>query len=262
MNVAERPVGELLREWRQRRRLSQFDFAIEAEVSSRHVSFIETGRSVPSREMILHLAERLDVPLRDRNVLLVAAGFAPVFPQRALEDPALHVAKEAVRLVLRSHEPYPALAIDQRWNMVAHNSAVMPLLQGLPQELLASPVNVMRLSLHPDGLAPRIVNLPEWRSHLLERLRRQISATADPELAKLLQEVAAYGSEADSPRAAYGGMVVPLRLSNPLGELALFSTTMVFGTPQDVTLAELAIESFFPADSATERILRGAHTGT
>lgn len=253
MNFAERPVGELLREWRQRRRLSQLDFATDAGVSSRHLSFIETGRALPSREMVLQLAEHLDVPLRDRNVLLVAAGYAPAFSERPLED--LHAANEAVRLVLKGHEPYPALAIDRHWNLVAHNAAFPPFLAGMPPFLVKAPVNVMRLTLHPEGFSSRIVNLPEWRSHLLERLRRQVSSTGDPVLVELLKEVTAYGRD-EQTKPAYGGMVVPLRLSTPMGVLSLFSTTMVFGTPQDVTLAELAIESFFPVDAATARIFQ------
>lgn len=256
MHPAERSVGELLREWRQRRRLSQLDFATDAEVSSRHLSFIETGRSIPSREMVLHLAEQLEVPLRERNVLLIAAGYAPAFSERSLQDPALHAAQEAVRLVLKGQEPFPALAIDRHWNMLAHNAALPPLLAGISPSLLKPPVNVMRLTLHPDGFSSRIVNLPEWRAHLLDRLRRQISETGDPVLVELLREVGAYGRE-EAIKPAYGGIVVPLRLSTPAGVLSLFSTTMVFGTPQDVTLAELAIESFFPADAATARAFRG-----
>jgi transcriptional regulator with XRE-family HTH domain len=251
MKTAERPVGELLKEWRQRRRLSQLDFSLEADVSSRHLSFIETGRSQPSREMLLHLAERLDVPLRERNVLLITAGYAPVFPERALEDPALFPAKQAIGLVLKSHEPYPALAIDRHWQIVAHNDAVLPLLTGIPERLLTPPINVLRLSLHPEGLASRIENLGEWRDHLMERLRRQIAATADKVLIELQAELETFPAPEATAPSAYAGMVVPLRLRTPNGVLSMFSTTMIFGTPQDVTLAELAIESFFPADEAT-----------
>ncbi|MGV3615728.1 MAG: helix-turn-helix domain-containing protein [Fimbriimonas sp.] len=254
MKTAERPVGELLKAWRQRRRLSQLDFSLEAEVSSRHLSFIETGRSQPSREMLLHLAERLDVPLRERNVLLITAGYAPAFPERALEDPALFPARQAVGLVLKGHEPYPALAIDRHWQIVAHNDAVPPLLAGLPERWLTPPINVLRLSLHPEGLAPRIENLGEWRTHLMERLRRQIAATGDKALVELQTELETFPApEGPSAPNAYAGMVVPLRLRTPNGVLSMFSTTMVFGTPQDVTLSELAIESFFPADEATAR---------
>src|SRR5215212_8975714 len=185
-------IGEHLREWRQRRRLSQLDLALEAEISTKHLSFLETGRAQPSREMVLRLSERLDVPLRERNVLLVSAGFAPIFPQRPLGDPALGPARKAVDLVLKGHEPYPALAIDRHWTLVAHNAGVPVLLASAAPELLQPPVNVLRLSLHPKGLAPRIQNLAEWRAHLLARLRQQIDATADGTLTRLFDELAAY----------------------------------------------------------------------
>ena len=259
-----RPIGDHLREWRQRRRLSQLDLALEAEISTKHLSFLETGRAQPSREMVLRLAEQLGVPLRERNVLLVSAGFAPVFPQRTLSDPALQPARRAVDLVLKGHEPYPAIAIDRHWTLVAHNAAVPRLLAAADPSLLQPPVNVLRLSLHPKGLAPRIENLAEWRAHLLTRLRQQIDVTADPELTKLLDELAAYPApgSAKSPRTnvtdEYAGVVVPLRYVTDAGTLSLFSTTTIFGTPVDVTLAELAIESFFPADAATADMLRSA----
>src|SRR5262244_3339088 len=176
--VQTQPVGSLLRKWRERRRLSQLDLACEAEISTRHLSFLETGRSLPSREMVLRLAEQLEVPLRERNVLLIAAGYAPAFPERPLDDPALQAARKAVDLVLAGHEPYPALAIDRHWTLIASNNAVPPLMAGADPSLLRPPVNVLRLSLHPAGLSPRIVNLPQWRAHLLERLRRQIDLTA------------------------------------------------------------------------------------
>jgi len=258
-----RPIGDHLREWRQRRRLSQLDLALEAEISTKHLSFMETGRAQPSREMVLHLAERLDVPLRERNVLLVSAGFAPVFPQRALGDPALQAARKAVDLVLKGHEPYPAIAIDRHWTLIAHNAAVPPLLATADPALLLPPVNVLRLSLHPNGLAPRIANLGEWRAHLLTRLRQQIDVTADGELMRLLDELSAYPAPggAKAPRATvsedYAGIVVPLRFITDAGTLSLFSTTTIFGTPVDVTLSELAIESFFPADAETAELLRG-----
>jgi transcriptional regulator with XRE-family HTH domain len=259
-----RPIGDHLREWRQRRRLSQLDLALEAEISTKHLSFLETGRAQPSREMVLHLAERLDVPLRERNVLLVSAGFAPVFPQRPLGDPALQAARKAVDLVLKGHEPYPAIAIDRHWTLIAHNAAVPPLLAAVADAaLLQPPVNVLRLSLHPNGLAPRIANLGEWRPHLLTRLRQQIDVTADGELMRLLDELSAYPAPggAKAPRAAVNddcaGVVVPLRFVTDAGALSLFSTTTIFGTPVDVTLSELAIESFFPADAATAELLRG-----
>ena len=261
-----RPVGELLRGWRERRRLSQLALALEADVSARHVSFLETGRARPSREMLLRLAERLDVPLRDRNALLLAAGYAPAYPERGLDDPALRAAREALDRVLAGHEPYPALAVNRHWDLAATNRAVGPLLTGVGPELLQPPVNVLRLSLHPAGLAPRIANLGQWRSHLLERLRRQIEVAADPVLAALLEELRGYPAPegADDPvessRDPYGaGVAVPLRLRTEHGVLAFLSTTMVFGTPVDVTLSELAVEAFFPADAATAAALaRGA----
>jgi transcriptional regulator with XRE-family HTH domain len=185
-------VGKLLREWRQRRRLSQLDLAAEAEISSKHLSFVESGRALPSREMLLHLAEQLAIPLRERNVLLVAAGYAPVFAECSLDDPALQAARKAVELVLAGHEPYPALAIDRHWTMIAANRAIAPLLAGVDRALLEPPVNVLRLSLHPAGLAPRIANLAAWRAHLLARLRRQIELTADVQLIGLQGELSAY----------------------------------------------------------------------
>jgi transcriptional regulator with XRE-family HTH domain len=255
------PVGDLLREWRQRRRMSQLDLALEAEISTRHLSFVESGRAQPSREMVLNLAERLEVPLRERNVLLVAAGFAPVFRERALQDPALDAARKALDLVLKGHEPYPALAVDRHWNMVASNAPVERLVGGTDPSPLGPPINVLRLSLHPKGVAPRIANLFEWRAHLLERLRRQIEVSADPKLAELLKELQGYPAGSGSPRKAASngeraGVVVPLQLVTDSGTLSLFSTTTVFGTPVDVTLSELALECFYPADTATAHALR------
>jgi transcriptional regulator with XRE-family HTH domain len=257
-----RPVGDHLREWRQRRRMSQLDLACEADISTKHLSFLETGRASPSRDMVLHLAERLDVPLRERNVLLVAAGFAPVFPERPIGDPALQAARRAMDLVLQGHEPYPALAVDRHWTLVAANKAVTPLLSGADPSLLRPPVNVLRLSLHPSGLAPRIANLGEWRAHLLDRLRHQVEVSADHVLQELLRELRDYPaprqpkSREPDHHAEYAGVVVPFRLVTDSGILAFFSTTTVFGTPIDVTLSELALESFFPADAATANALR------
>jgi len=253
-------AGALLREWRIRRRLSQLDLACEAGISTRHLSFIETGRSRPSREMILHLAQGLEVPLRERNELLLAAGYAPVYTAKPLDDAALAAARKAVNLVLNGHEPLPALALDRHWNLIAANRAVAPLLGGAAPELLAPPVNVLRLSLHPDGLARRIVNLPEWRAHLLERLRHQVEITADASLAELLAELCGYpgGGSGDSASGAVNSnssFVVPLGLATDAGTLNLFSTTTVFGTPLDVTVSEIAIESFFPADEETATAL-------
>jgi transcriptional regulator with XRE-family HTH domain len=253
-------VGDLLREWRQRRRLSQLGLACDANISTRHLSFVETGRAQPSGEMILQLAEQLEIPLRERNALLTAGGFAQIYPERKLDDPALTAGRKAIDLVLTGHEPYPALAIDRHWTLIASNRAVAPLLVGIDAALLQPPVNVLRLSLHPAGLAPRIVNLPEWRSHLLTRLRQQIDVTADQFLMDLMKELADYpvpnGASRIKTAENYAGVVVPLELATDFGTLAFISTTMVFGTPVDITLSELAVESFFPADERSAEILR------
>jgi transcriptional regulator with XRE-family HTH domain len=255
-------IATLLRDWRQRRRMSQLALACETEISARHLSFLETGRSSPSREMILRLSEQLRIPLRDRNILLVAAGFAPVFPERPLDAPELQVARKAIDLVLAGHEPYPALAIDRHWLMVAGNRAVTRLLGGVEPSLLQPPINVLRLTLHPGGLASRIANLEEWRSHLLERLGRQIELTADPVLVTLLGELRSYPERSQTKRRAhsesrdYAGVVVPLELIVEDRVLAFFSTTTVFGNPVDITLSEVALESFYPADAATAELLR------
>jgi len=252
----------LLREWRSARRRSQLDLALAADVSTRHLSFLETGRTQPSRDMVLHLAEQLEVPLRERNVLLLAAGYAPAFPERPLSDPALEAARRAVELVLAGHEPYPALAVDRHWQLVASNRAVAPMLGGIAPALLQPPVNVLRLSLHPDGLAPRIANLGEWRTHLLARLRRQVEMGADPALLELLRELRGYpappGREPDAAAAerASRSVVIPLQLLTEGGTLSFISTTTIFGTPVDITLSELALETFFPADAATGAALR------
>jgi transcriptional regulator with XRE-family HTH domain len=252
-----RPVGDQLRDWRQRRRLSQLDLALDADISTRHLSFVETGRATPSRELLLHLADQLGVPLRERNAMLLAAGYAPAYAERPLDDPALGPARAAVDLLLRAHEPFPALAVDRHWNLVAANDAISWFLEGVDPELLAPPVNVLRLGLHPGGLAPRIVNFAEWRTHILDRLRQQVAATGDETLATLHAELVALPGPTAEAHHDYGGVVVPLRLRSPAGELAFFGTITVFGTPVDITLSELAIEAFFPADEATARVLRG-----
>jgi transcriptional regulator with XRE-family HTH domain len=249
-------VGEHLREWRQRRHLSQLDLAVDAEISARHLSFLETGRAAPSRDMVLRLAERLEVPLRERNVLLVAAGFAPAFPQRALDDPALTSARRAIELVLRAHEPNPALAYDRHWNLVSANRMVAPLLAGVPERLLGQPLNILRLAFHPEGLAPRTVNLGEWAAHLLERLHRQCEATADPELLKLYQDLRRYPIPARAGPVSADNVAIPFKLRHDGVVLSFISTTMVFGTPVDITLSELALETFFPADDLTAERLR------
>jgi transcriptional regulator with XRE-family HTH domain len=251
---ASSTVGSLLREWRTKRRMSQLDLAGEADVSTRHLSFVESGRSLPSREMVMRLAERLDVPLRERNTLLVAAGYAPLYRERALGDPQLAAAKRAVELVLKGHEPYPALAVDRRWTMIAANAALTGLIGSVDATLRAPPVNVLRLSMHPGGLAGAIVNWHEWRAHLLMRVRRQIDVSGDSALVDLLAELESYPTPVhagDDARTDADPVVVPLRLRTPLGVLSFFSTTTVFGTPVDITLSELAIEAFYPADDAT-----------
>ena len=251
------PVGEQLRAWRSRRRLSQLDLALDAEISARHLSFLETGRSRPSRTMLLRLAERLAIPARDRNLLLVAAGFAPALPERSLDDPGLAAARRAVELVLKAHEPFPALAVDRHWQMVAHNAGIGPFLAGMAPHLLVPPVNVLRLSLHPEGLAPRIVNLAEWRAHIFHRLEAQVEASADQGLVDLLAELRAYPGGTTPGGDNYGGVAVPMRIKAGEAILSFLSTTTMFGTPIDVTLTELAIEAFLPADEATAALLLG-----
>ena len=254
------PVGDLLREWRRRRRRSQMDLALDAGISTRHLSFVETGRSRPSADMVLRLADELGVPLRDRNDLLLAAGYAPVYRRRALDDPEMEPIRAALQVVLDGHAPNPAIAVDQGWNLVAANDALAALTAGVAPELLEPPANVLRVALHPDGLAPRIANLAEWRAHLLERLRRQVGLSADPELAALLEELEALPADADGepPPADPGqALVVPLRMyDGEGGELAFVSTITTFGTALDLTAAELSVESFFPADAATAGALR------
>lgn len=267
IQTADHTVGELLRSWRQRRRVSQLDLALDAEVSARHISFLETGRSRPSREMILRLADQLGIPLRERNSLLIAAGFAPVYPATPMHDPAMDVVRSAIELVLTGHEPYPAIAIDRYWTLVTSNRSIDMLLSGIAPWLLEPPVNVLRLSLHPDGLAPRIVNLDQWRVHVFKRIRSYIDTSADPELMALYEELNSYPAGAGSGHSdlrtteyTVDDLVMPLRLRSDAGELSFFSTTTVFGTANDVTLAELAIESFFPADEATAAVLRRGMT--
>ena len=239
--------------------MSQLELSADAAISTRHLSFVETGRSLPSREMVLRLSERLAIPLRDRNAMLMAAGYAPMYKERTLDDPALAPARHAVDLVLKGHEPYPALAVDRHWNMVASNRMVAPLLAGVDAGLLTPPLNVLRLSLHPNGLAPNIVNLNQWRAHLFTRLRQLIQASADPVLVALLDELQRYPQAAgDGVRldGEWMGVVVPLRLITPSGVMNFISTTTVFGSPVDVTLQELAVETLFPADAQTAEALR------
>ncbi|MFN8593639.1 MAG: helix-turn-helix transcriptional regulator [Thermomicrobiales bacterium] len=257
-----RPVGLMLREWRERRKLSQLELALEADVSARHVSFVETGKSRPSREMLVHLMERLDIPSRERNRLLLAAGFAPLYPERTLDDPALQAARAAIERVLTLQEPFPALAVYREWSLVAANRAVGVLTSGIAPKLLRPPVNVLKLSLHPDGLATRILNLGEWKAHIFDRLRRQIDHTGDPRVAALLAELTEMPvgdqekqTSAEERDESIAGVAIPLRLRSEQGPLSFLTTTMIFGTPLDITLSELAIESFFPADARTQVVL-------
>ncbi|RAY11180.1 transcriptional regulator [Actinomadura craniellae] len=254
-----RPVGERLRAWRQRRRLSQLELAAEADVSTRHLSFVETGRSAPSRAMVLRLAEHLDVPLRDRNLLLVAAGYAPVYAETPIEEPRMDAVRVALRQVLAGHEPYPAVVVDRFWNLIDANAAAGFFLEGAPPELLEPPLNVLRLSMHPDGLARHIVNLGEWRAHMIGRVRRHVALTADAALTDLYRELRDYpGDRAGTAGvpASGGDVVVPLRLRIDGRELSFLTTIATFGTPIDITVAELAIESFYPADPGTADFLR------
>jgi transcriptional regulator with XRE-family HTH domain len=252
---ARRPVGELLREWRERRRLSQLDLAIQADISARHLSFVETGRSRPTPGMILRLTEQLQVPLRDRNVLLLAGGYAPAYPQHGLQAPELGSVRAALRQVLAGHEPYPAVVIDRWWDMQDSNSGIAVLIEGCAPWLLEPPVNVLRLSLHPDGMAPRIVNLAQWRAHLLTQLRHRATALADQRLSELHDELLGYPGGFDETLEA-DGVVLPLRYRRDGRELALFSISAAVATATDVTVEELAIESFYPADAATAAALR------
>jgi transcriptional regulator with XRE-family HTH domain len=248
-------VGELLRAWRQRRGLSQLALAGVAGVSARHLSFVETGRSRPSRAMLLHLGEHLDVPLRDRNTLLLAAGLAPAYPERRLDDPPLAVVADAIGRILTAYHPYPALVVDRHWELVDANDAVAVLTADCAPPLLEPPCNVLRLCLHPDGMAPRIVTLRSWRAHLLTRLRHQIAATGDAHLQQLLDELRAYPAPPPDPAPDHAAPVVPITVRTEAGELSFVSTTTLFGTPGDVTVAELAIEAFLPADAATAAAL-------
>lgn len=254
-----RPVGDLLRDWRVRRRLTQLALAIQAGISTRHLSFVETGRATPSREMVIHLAEQLDVPLRERNQLLLAAGYAPAYAETGLDAPRMAAVRGAVRQVLAGHEPFPALVLDRGWNIVDANASVALFTAGVPAELLAPPANVIRISLHPDGLASRIVNFAEWREHLLAGLRRQVSLTADPALTDLYTETSGYPPPPSAagcpPPGGTGAVFVPLRLRHEGRELSFFSTVTAFGTPLDITVAELAIEAFYPADEVTAAAL-------
>ncbi|HEY3871045.1 MAG TPA: helix-turn-helix transcriptional regulator [Actinocrinis sp.] len=255
-------IGDLLRQWRKLRLFSQLDLAEQADISARHLSFIENGRAVPSRDIVLRLAEALDLELRERNQLLLSAGYAPVYQQTSLEAPHMSAIRGMVRQVLTAHEPYPAVVVDRYWNRVDANQPASMFGEGVAPELLEEPVNLLRVSLHPKGLAPRIANLGEWRAHLLSRLRQQIQMTNDPQLFKLNAELAAYPCDQPEPRVELpgpGDIAIPLRLRYRGQVLKFFSTMATFGTPLDITVAELAIESFFPADAETAQALRDAN---
>jgi transcriptional regulator with XRE-family HTH domain len=265
--ASTRPVGELLRWWRDRRKLSQLDLSIDAGISTRHLSFVETGRSTPSRDMVLRVAEHLDVPLRERNQLLVSAGYAPLYRETALDSPQLGAARHAVRQILAGHTLYPAVVVDRSWRLLDANEPVGLLTAGVAPHLLGPDANVLRIALHPDGVASRTVNLGEWRAHLLGRLRKEITLTGDPALQELHDELTGYPCAQPHPVVEVPGpadFVVPLRLRQdevPGGELKFFSIIATFGTPLDVTVAELAIESFFPADEVTTRFLQESAAG-
>ena len=252
----------MLRDWRSRRRMSQMDLALDSEISTRHLSFIETGRARPSAATVERLAECLQVPHRARNALLVAAGHAPEFAERALDSEEMAGVRAIVEHVLRGHEPYPALAVDRHWNMIAANEAIGILVEQVTPRLLAEPVNVLRVALHPDGLAPQIVNYGEWRAHILHRLDLQIEASGDAGLAALRAELAGYDRQANDNHAAIppDAVAIPLVLDTVAGRISFVSTVTVFGTPLDITLSELAIEAFFPADKASAELLRKLST--
>ena len=264
--TATAPIGALLRDWRQRRSLSQLELSLNAEVSSRHLSFLETGRAQPSREMVLHLADHLEVPLRERNHLLLAAGYAPVYLERSLDTEEMATVRDALDRFLRAHEPYPAVVLDRHYHLLAANDALAVLTDGVAPGLLTPPANALRVTLHPRGMAPRIVNLGEWSAHLLHRLRRQAAIIGDAELDRLHDELAGYpGVERDPPRADAVGMAdiaLPLRIRDGDRELSFLSTISTFGTAIDITLAELAIEAFYPANAQTAlRLLRDVGGG-
>jgi transcriptional regulator with XRE-family HTH domain len=252
-------VGPLLRAWRERRRISQLELALRADSSARHISFVETGRSRPSEEMVLRLAEHLDVPVRERNALLVAAGYAPHYRETPLDDPALDALRAGMERLIQGYEPYPALVVDAMYNVMAANRGITMLLDGVPESLLTPPLNAMRLTLHPQGLAPRIRNLPEWRGHLLAQMERQIALYRSTPLRELYEEVAAYPAPetapGDEPAEPVPYFALPMRIEHEGRTLSFISSISTFNTPMDVTVAELAIETFLPADPSTVKYL-------
>ena len=260
MDAGAPAVGQLLRDWRTRRRLSQLDLASAAGISSRHLSFVETGRSRPSREMVLHLADQLDVPLRDRNALLIAGGFAPTFHATDFHAPEMQPVREAVDRLLTAHEPYPAILVDRQWTLMAANNAAMVLVDGVAPELLDAPLNVLRATLHPNGLSSRIQNLDEWFDHILGNLRRQVAVTGDDGLRALAEELMGYANDlgvvVPPPHEGSRAIAIPMRLRTDVGELAFITMLATFGTALDITLTELTIETFLPADAATAAALQ------
>ncbi|MGW0911289.1 helix-turn-helix domain-containing protein [Streptomyces sp. NPDC002784] len=257
----DRGVGPLLRAWREQRRVSQLELALRADSSARHISFIETGRSRPSEEMVLRLAEHLDVPVRERNALLLAAGYAPHYPETPLDDPALDAVRQGMERLIQGYEPYPAIVVDAMYNVLAANRGILMLLDGIPEHLLAPPLNAMRLTLHPEGLAPRIRNLREWRGHLLEQMQRQIALHRSQPLRRLYEEVAAYPvpeeDPSEEPAEPVPYFALPLQIEHGGRTLSFISSISTFNTPMDVTVAELAIETLLPADPATVKYLQG-----
>ena len=260
--MSQAGVGPLLREWRERRRLTQLELALEAGVSARHLSFVETGRSQPGRELLLGVLEHLHLPFREQNHILLAAGHAPAFPERALDDPELAPVREAIEVILNGHEPYPAVAVDRTWNLVAANPAMLALaeLVDIDPQLLEPPINVIRVGLHPRGLASVMVNLGDWHAHWLARLRRQLAATGDEQLAALIEEVASYPAPEPERELAWttegSEMLGPVKLRTPGGgTLSFFGMFATFDTPFEVTSSELAIELLFPADRTTTEAL-------
>jgi transcriptional regulator with XRE-family HTH domain len=260
--MARPAVGELIRDWRTRCRRSQLDLAIEVGVSTRHLSFVETGRSRPSPELVLAIAHHLEVPLRERNALLLAAGYAPRFSQRSFDDAEMATVRASVQRMLDAHHPYPGVVIDRQWNVILANAAALTLISGLPPDLLGPPLNIYRVSLHPNGLAERTLNFTDWAAYLVQQLRRSAALTGDPALEALLAEVLAYPNvEQIRPLldlASWDGppLLVPFRFASPLGDVSMFTTLTTFGTPRDVTLDELAIELFFPCDARSDELLR------
>lgn len=254
-STTPRPVGAMLREWRERRRLSQLDLSIQADISTRHLSFVETGRSKPTPEMILRLTEQLEIPLRERNSLLLAGGYAPAYPEHGLDEPQLTAVRDALHQVLTGHEPFPAVVVNRWWELIDANASIGLFTEAAAPFLLEPPVNVLRLSLHPEGVAPRIANLPEWRAHLLTQLQHRARAMGDQRLQELHDELLGYpGGLAETPPAA--NVVLPMQFRHGDSVLSFFSITAVVGTATDVTVEELAIEAFYPADAETAAVLK------